>query len=150
VPLVPHSDELGALASATAMATSALAGWCGLAHSAPTSDVHDRHPVTGAAAPATASATTAPHEAKHGDPDTQDGNTHARIRSEGAQPRTPAALPDPTTLIAGAYRSSRELGPLRRIRSLRATPRRALTAPRLRRNCTGSTSREVHTDAGYP
>ena len=40
MPLVPHSDELGALARAPAGTIRALAGWFGLAHFAPTSDVH--------------------------------------------------------------------------------------------------------------
>jgi len=93
VPPVPHSDELGALACATALTTGALADWCGLAHSAPTSDVHDRYPVTGAAAPAAASATSAPHEAKaRVNPNTQSGNTHTRIRSEGMRAQNVCCL----------------------------------------------------------
>jgi hypothetical protein len=77
VPLVPHSDELGALACAMAGTTRVLSDWCGLAHFAPTSDVHDRCSGTGAAAPATASATGASHEAKHGEPE-HPGRRHPR------------------------------------------------------------------------
>jgi hypothetical protein len=152
VPLIPHSDELGALARALTRTTRALSDWFGLAHSAPTSDVHCRHPSTGAAAPATASATGAPQRGgARRNPEAQGASTFARFRSEGVKtPRTSTTLPDPTTRIASAHRSSRELGPLRRIHAFRATPRRALTAPWLRRNCTGSTSREAHTDAGTP
>ena len=150
MPLVPHSDELGALARATAGTTRAPRDWCGLAHSASTSDVHDRHSGTGAATPVTTSATGAAHEAKRGETRTPRAATPTPgLGARACTPRTSAALPAPTTFIASAQRSSRELGPLRRTRSLRATPRRALTAPRLRRNCTGSTSREARTDAGY-
>jgi hypothetical protein len=113
VPLIPHSDELGALARALTRTTRALASWCGLAHSAPTSDVHCRRPSTGATAPATASATIAPHEAGRGV--TRRPRAAAPSPGLGAKtctPRTSATLPAPTTLIAGAHRPSRELGPL--------------------------------------
>jgi hypothetical protein len=127
VPLVPHSDELGALARALARTTRVLANWFGLAHFAPTSDVHCRHPSTGAATPATASAAHAPHEAGQGV--TRKPRAAAPSLGLGAKtctPRTSATLPDPTTRIASVHQSSRELGPLHRIRTLRATPRRAL------------------------
>lgn len=113
MPLIPHSDELGALARALARTTRALADWFGLAHSAPTSDVHCRHPSTGAAAPATASACNAPHEAGHGV--TRKPRAAAPSPGLGAKtctPRTSATLPDPTTRIASVHQSSRELGPL--------------------------------------
>jgi hypothetical protein len=79
----------------------------------PTSDVHCRRPSTGATAPATASATIAPHEAGRGV--TRKPRAAAPSPGLGAKtctPRTSATLPDPTTLIAGAHRPSRELGPL--------------------------------------
>jgi hypothetical protein len=127
VPLIPHSDELGALARALARTTRALADWFGLAHSAPTSDVHCRHPSTGAAAPAAASAANAPHEAGHGV--TRKPRAAAPSPGLGAKtctPRTSATLPNPTTRIASVRQSSREFGPLHRIRALRASQRRAL------------------------
>ena len=113
MPHVPHSDELGALARAPAGTTRILADWFGLAHSAPTSDVHCRHPSTGAATPATASATRAPHEAGHGV--TRILRATAPSPGLGAKtctPGTSATLPYPTTRIASAHRPSRELGPL--------------------------------------
>jgi hypothetical protein len=113
VPLVPHSDELGALARALARTTRVLANWFGLAHFAPTSDVHCRHPSTGAATPATASAAHAPHEAGQGV--TRKPRAAAPSLGLGAKtctPRTSATLPDPTTRIASVHQSSRELGPL--------------------------------------
>jgi hypothetical protein len=113
VPLIPHSDELGALARALARTTRALADWFGLAHSAPTSDVHCRHPSTGAAAPATASAFNAPHEAGHGV--TRKPRVTAPspgLGAKGVHTQNVCALPDPTTRIASVRQSSRELGPL--------------------------------------
>jgi hypothetical protein len=126
VPLIPHSDELGALARALAGTTRALADWFGLAHSAPTSDVHCRHPGTGATAPAAASATLRHTRRCKVNPNTQSHTPTPGLGAGACMPRTSAALPDPTTRIAGVHRSSRELGPLHRIRTLRATPRRAL------------------------
>jgi hypothetical protein len=49
--------------------TRVLSNWFGLAHFAPTSDVHCRHSGTGATAPAAASANAAPHEAEQGEPE---------------------------------------------------------------------------------
>jgi hypothetical protein len=138
VPLVPHSDELGALACAPARTTRALADWFGLAHSAPTSDVHCRRPSTGAAAPATASATYAPHEAGHGV--TRTPRVTAPSPGLGAKactPRTSATLSAPTTRVVSVHRPSRELGPLHPYPCVPtyATARvhRALAPPKLHR-----------------
>jgi hypothetical protein len=81
--------------------------------SAPTSDVRCRRTSTGAAAPATASATIAPHEAGHGVTRTPRATAPSPgLGAKACAPRTSATLPDPTTRIASAHRSSRELGPL--------------------------------------
>jgi len=87
VPLVPHSDELGALACAMAGTTRALADWCGLAHSAPTSDVQCRRPGTGATAPTTASATLLRTRRSTVILDTQSATTQARVRGQGVHAR---------------------------------------------------------------
>jgi len=92
VPLVPHSDELGALACATAGATRALSDWCGLAHSAPTSDVQCRRSSAGAAAPATASATLLRTRRSMANLNTQSATTQARIRDQGAHARNVCCL----------------------------------------------------------
>jgi hypothetical protein len=135
---VPHSDELGALACALARATRALASWFGLATSAPTSDVLCRRPGTGTAAPATESATIAPHEAGHGVTRTPRATAPSPgLGTKACAPGTSATLPDPTTRIAGAHRPSRELGPLHPYpcASTYATARvyRALAPPKLHR-----------------
>jgi hypothetical protein len=92
VPLIPHSDELGALARALTGTTRVLSDWCGLAHSAPTSDVPCRHSGTGAAAPATASATIARTRRSKVNPNTQSDTTHARFRSEGMRAQNVCCL----------------------------------------------------------
>jgi hypothetical protein len=139
VPLVPHSDELGALACALARATRAFLG-TGLAlpTSAPTSDVLCRRPSTGAATPATASATIAPHEAGHGVTRTPRATAPSPgLGTKACAPGTSATLSAPTTRIAGAHRPSRELGPLHPYpcASTYATARvyRALAPPKLHR-----------------
>ena len=84
MPLVPHSDELGALACAMAGTTRVLSDWCGLAHllrpltftidvRAPAPRLQPRRRLP---ALRTRRSTV--------DPNTQDDGTHARFRSGGA------------------------------------------------------------------
>jgi len=89
---MPHSDELGALARALTGTTRVLSDWFGLAHSAPTSDVLCRHSGTGAAAPATASATIVPHEAEQGEPEHPERHDHARFKSGGVRAQNVCCL----------------------------------------------------------
>jgi hypothetical protein len=67
--------------------------WLGLAHCAPTSDVHGRRPSTGAVAPATTSATGA--SARGGaavNTDTQGDSALARFRSGGVHTQNACCL----------------------------------------------------------
>jgi hypothetical protein len=84
VPLVPHSDELGALACAMTGTTRVLSDWCGLAHllrpltftidvRAPAPQLQPRRRLP---ALRTRRSTV--------NPSTQGDDTHARIRSGGA------------------------------------------------------------------
>lgn len=71
----------------------------------------------------------------------------------GAQPAARNACyldEDPMTCVksAGRVRNGEVLDAPRPHPEAQTTPRRALTAPRLRQNCTGSASREARADAG--
>jgi hypothetical protein len=106
--------------------------------SAPTSDVHCRRPSTGTAAPATASATIAPHEAGHGVTRTPRATAPPPgLGAKGWHAQNVCTLSDPTTRVAGAHRSSREFRPLHPYpcASSYSTTRvdRALAPPRLHR-----------------
>jgi len=107
VPLIPHSDELGALARALAGTTRDLADWFGLAHSAPTSDVRFSAPGHRRHGSSRSVGCRAPHEAKHEPERPRAATPTPGLGARARTPGTPTALPDPTTCVAGAQRSSR-------------------------------------------